>query len=512
TQILINLVSEHTGYPPEMLGPDLDLEAELGVDSIKRIEILDGFQKQLPPQLASRMQEHIERFTKVKSLNELVETFMREVGQSAALASIVKESDSIPTVTESQATAQPTQFDIATEKADEKTEVEIENDSARGESCPRYLLRPEVEPLPERESVAPTGLFLITEDELSVARHVAESLHQKGARAVVISRNALSSHEELRRNVAELQQAHGPIEGIVHLAALARAELPENLAGWRRQTQIESKSLFQLLRMCADSVAFEGGEWKGRVVSASLLGGFFGREGVCGPGLPTGGSSYGLLKSAAIEWPGITARALDFDDELAADEMAERIVAELLLSSGEQFEVGYPSGQRTVFRTTSAPLKTQPADARLVPEADWVLMLTGGAQGITAEVARMLAVRGMRMIILGRSPEPCEESAGTAGVEDVNLLRRHFMEQGKTDDGPLTPAKIETKIQTLLRERAIRRNLDYLRRTGVEVEYHAVDVRDEAAFGSLISQVYARHGRLDAVFHGAGVIEDKLLK
>jgi len=37
-------------------------------------------------------------------------------------------------------------------------------------------------------------------------------------------------------------------------------------------------------------------------------------------------------------------------------------------------------------------------------------------------------------------------------------------------------------------------------------------VRDAAAFGALIDDLYARHGRLDVVIHGAGVIEDKLLK
>ncbi|HKA91086.1 MAG TPA: SDR family NAD(P)-dependent oxidoreductase, partial [Haliangiales bacterium] len=32
------------------------------------------------------------------------------------------------------------------------------------------------------------------------------------------------------------------------------------------------------------------------------------------------------------------------------------------------------------------------------------------------------------------------------------------------------------------------------------------------AFGALIDDLYARHGRIDGVLHGAGVIEDKLLR
>jgi len=45
---LVQIVSDRTGYPPEMLDPSLDLEADLGIDSIKRVEILNNFRKLLP--------------------------------------------------------------------------------------------------------------------------------------------------------------------------------------------------------------------------------------------------------------------------------------------------------------------------------------------------------------------------------------------------------------------------------------------------------------------------------
>jgi len=44
--LLLRLVSERTGYPIDMLHPNLDLEADLGIDSIKRVEILGSFQQQ----------------------------------------------------------------------------------------------------------------------------------------------------------------------------------------------------------------------------------------------------------------------------------------------------------------------------------------------------------------------------------------------------------------------------------------------------------------------------------
>lgn len=41
---LIGLVADRTGYPVEMLGLDLDMEADLGIDSIKRVEVLGDLQ------------------------------------------------------------------------------------------------------------------------------------------------------------------------------------------------------------------------------------------------------------------------------------------------------------------------------------------------------------------------------------------------------------------------------------------------------------------------------------
>ena len=43
-----NLIAEKTGYPPEMLEDDMDLEGELGVDSIKQVEILSALRDAMP--------------------------------------------------------------------------------------------------------------------------------------------------------------------------------------------------------------------------------------------------------------------------------------------------------------------------------------------------------------------------------------------------------------------------------------------------------------------------------
>src|SRR3546814_8641310 len=70
--LLIGIVAERTGYPHEMLGLDADLEADLGIDSIKRVEILGAFQKALPADAGTQMQAGMEHFTKAKSLSAIL--------------------------------------------------------------------------------------------------------------------------------------------------------------------------------------------------------------------------------------------------------------------------------------------------------------------------------------------------------------------------------------------------------------------------------------------------------
>ena len=46
--LLLEVVSEKTGYPTEMLELSMELDADLGIDSIKRVEILSALQERLP--------------------------------------------------------------------------------------------------------------------------------------------------------------------------------------------------------------------------------------------------------------------------------------------------------------------------------------------------------------------------------------------------------------------------------------------------------------------------------
>jgi NAD(P)-dependent dehydrogenase (short-subunit alcohol dehydrogenase family) len=101
-----------------------------------------------------------------------------------------------------------------------------------------------------------------------------------------------------------------------------------------------------------------------------------------------------------------------------------------------------------------------------------------------------------------------EEDAELAAALDEPAMRRLVIARnpGKR------PAEIEAEFARLVAAREVRATLAALRDAGAAATYHQADVRDRAAFGALIEALYERHGRLDGVIHGAGVIEDKLAR
>ena len=66
---LLEVISERTGYPTDMLAPELNLEADLGIDSIKRTEILAALHRQTGRIGPDRM----ERVSSLKTISEIAD-------------------------------------------------------------------------------------------------------------------------------------------------------------------------------------------------------------------------------------------------------------------------------------------------------------------------------------------------------------------------------------------------------------------------------------------------------
>lgn len=251
--------------------------------------------------------------------------------------------------------------------------------------------------------------------------------------------------------------------------------------------------------------AVEGGGW---FVNLTALGGKFGLEDAPGASLVAAGT-LGIAKTLARECPRLAVKAIDVDPSLDPHLLAGSILAELSADDAT-IEVGLARDGRFRLELTSddAPLEIAPPAI----DRDWVILITGGAYGVTAEIAKSLAGRGgPTLVLVGRSPLPAPETTETQGLRGVDLKKR-LIELARGRGEKVLPADIERARQRIEKDRTIRETIDECQAAGARVEYHALDVRDAEAFGRLIDDLYARHGRIDGVVHGAGIIDDKRIR
>ena len=78
---LFSVIAEKTGYPIEILNLDQQLEADLGIDSIKRVEILSAFEGQIP----DIKDVNLEEVASLSTLRDVV-AFMEKFSDKLGLA------------------------------------------------------------------------------------------------------------------------------------------------------------------------------------------------------------------------------------------------------------------------------------------------------------------------------------------------------------------------------------------------------------------------------------------
>ncbi len=463
---LLAIVAERTGYPTHMLHPDLDLEADLSIDSIKRIEILAEFCKRLKlvgPQIKDD-QKVIDKLAAQKTIRSIVawlETHLRgirEQGNEAATSQVHHECAT------TLAQLEPPQHISATP-----------ND-ASGAPLKRYVVTVHKAPAVSANGASLLGKsFAIVNDGRQVAEQLTTLLEARGAQVRIL-------HDS--ENV-------GQTDGLIHLGAL-RADADLSCASRLFSMLKESLQHRTTLVLVATSLESHARQDGAQTVSA----------------LPVGGCA-GLIKTLALERPDIKTRVVDVDMTEGSEQTAKHLLDELICLGHGPVEVGYHNGSRTCRKVEEKELAERGNNLHLKLAKSSVVLITGGARGITAKVAIALARKyACRLELVGRSSvSPEGLDAELAAISDRPSLRRRLAERGMTH-----PAHIEAECSRIFAQTEITANLQAMEAYGSTVRYHAVDVRDDVRFGKLIDSIYDDCGKIDGVIHGAGIIEDKLIE
>lgn len=492
TQQLLELVSTRTGYPKEMLRMDLDLEGELGIDSIKRVEILGTLAESLGTVDEMDSPIELEQLTTLRTLGGIIDYLEEALAETEASAGETPSTNKAVPDSPSEAIDEPSLSEDALKVQRGLVEV-VELPPPGGSS-----------------RLIPSGSVLITDDGRGLAAEIAGRLGEFEIDAIVIDpeETDLTDEDTVEKRLNAIRDEEGSIGGLIHLAPLA--ELSETDT-WSERAHRDVKSLYLLARVLETDLCEAGQSGGAFLLAPTLLGGqlALGEAALPDPFLAGHGGILGFIKCLASEWPDVLVRGVDFDEVSSPPQFAELLLNELIEEEGP-LEVGYRHSQRYTWEPVQVELNADQPGIEI--DSDSTILITGGARGITARIALELAKRHQpKLVLLGRSPQPESEPEHTARLEGQAEIKAALIAHLEKAGEEFTPATVEKQYQQLIRDREIRSNLKAIQDAGSIVSYRSVDVRDEMAMAELIQDLQSQGG-IDGVIHGAGVIDDKLVK
>ncbi|MBW4563938.1 MAG: acyltransferase domain-containing protein [Mojavia pulchra JT2-VF2] len=342
-QTLLTITSEKTGYPVEMLEMDMDMEADLGIDSIKRVEILGAMQEMYP----DLPKPNIEELGDLRTIGQIVDYLQKLAGGEKKKYQLEFDDEPI---------------------------INVDHNVQRLPAKLKFLPTPDY-----LDFSLPEGhIGLVTDDGSLTTSVVVQSLIEKGWKIVVLSfpqsivpQQALLPPGVTRITLADLSEqllqdklsafSAGVAEGIatnfgnigafIHLHPVFPVSRTKTIS-YLEQEKAIVKHVFLMAKHLKKPLNDAARYGRSCFVTVARLDGAFGFEhnvnfGVIGAGLA------GLTKTMRWEWPKVYSRAIDLSPSLDAQQSAQHIIAELHDSNLYISEVAYGAQGRVTLTSSS---------------------------------------------------------------------------------------------------------------------------------------------------------------
>ena len=465
---LLALVSEKTGYPLDMLDADLDLEADLGVDTVKQADL----------------------FASVREIYNIPRDENRKLRDFPTLAHVIRF------VHEQRPDLAPAAVPQPPVPSPQSPALAPSPRPPQSVAVPRRVPAPVLRP--------PLGICKTTAVTLGPGRRIAIMPDKGGVASALAERLAASGAEVI---LLDGTPVTGPIHGVYWLPALDNeGSLREmDLAAWRAALQVRVKSLYTTMRGLYEQIATPDTF----LVSATRLGGQHGYD-EAGAVAPMGGAVAGFTKTYRRERPDAFVKTVDFAADCSATEVAEALVAETQRDPGA-IEIGYRDGLRwSVGLEEQSAADGQPG---LELNKDTVFLVTGAAGSIVSAItADLAAASGGTFYLLDLVPEPDPDNPDLRRLaHDKDGLMRDLHARIKARGERATPALVEKELAGLERAQAALEAIGAVRAAGGTVRYYSVNLTDADAVAQVIGDVRERSGRVDVLLHAAGLERSRFL-
>ncbi len=485
---ILFLIAEKTGYPVEMLDPELDLEADLGIDTVKQAELFAEIRGNWGIDRDDNLQ--LADFPTINHIVQFVYDRKPELKQDSVLLSVTTT----------------TSADLVSEKAPED-HIKFSNLEAVNQ-IPRRIPTPQLRPALKYCKASGVQLndettVLVMPDNGGVAKSLLSQLKKSGAKVHVLDQGITA--DQLSKQLCDLS-ANGPIHGVYWLPALDYEGDIEKLSyrDWKAATQLRVKLLYATMRelvLLKNENVF--------LVSATCMGGHFGYD-ENGALAPLGGAVSGFTKAYKREHPAAQVKVVDFEKSRKTTANAQLLIDETLLDPGI-VEVGYKDEQRWSIGLQEVPVPQGSEGMKLTKESTF--LVTGAAGSITSAItADLAAASSGTFFLLDLTPSPDQSDADLIRfANDKEGLKREIFNRMTASGDKPTPVKVDKELAAIERRYSALAAIEAVEKAGGTAHYYSVDLRDQKAVAAAVKDIKKKVNRIDVMLHAGGLEISRLL-
>lgn len=543
--LLLKVVSDKTGYPQEMLDLDLDLEADLSIDSIKRVEIIGTLKNELGSFGKNDSNEDLimEQLAAVKTLNALL-SWLTTYSESPTISDknpIIETAISkstIPSVFPLEE-LQSVILNIVSEKTgypiemlglDLDLEADLSIDSIKrmeiiGELKTKIGFGEDIEQLDDvMEKLAAiktlkglaswisesSGNISSTSEQNLLSRlrfdlalsEVSETLNTEilQGKSFAITQGNLLETAAIKQKLENYGAIVEFVDKDNNLSKFDGLIILDLFSSDSHHNILDHVDLIKKLDLDKVQWIYLVSDIPAHIEELSDIRALRNYKGFSG-----------LFKSLAKEFERTNCRLISLAHPKEVNQISEIIFQEIL-STDKPAEVIYKKNKRHIVAIIPSPLSNSIQNAHINLDTNSVVLVLGGAQGITSELIKhMSQAYPCNYILVGRSKDPRNDVPEFKELEMMKTkeeIRTFFIKSKKFT----SPSDIEKETIKVFKNNQIVRTIRDMEQLGNTIVYESLDLCDENGLSDLIHSIYKKYNRLDGVIHGAGLLEDKLFK
>ena len=483
------IIAEKTGYPVEMLESNLDLEADLGIDSVKQGEIFAVVREHFGYE-----QDETANIKEFNTIEKIVDYTSKAMGAGNEKSEEVSKK-------------------VEENKLNKL--FELDNDSI----STRYIGVSVEKKYPQNteEFKFKGKRVLLVEDSLdqSITKNLIELLKNDDIQVCVLGNSKYEGITSVPVNFKDVENLKSSISKAID--KLEKVDIIINLNGIRKEVHFynvdydlwdsEVREVYNVIFYTSKYAYNYLGENPKECAyfAATNIGGIFGVE-RDSLNNPIGAIVDGYLKGLEKELRPLNCKICDFTEVDDAENVAKILYNDYKVRES-LVEVGYCNGIRKTICVIPKEIKDRESLEQFKLDKNDVVVVSGGGRGIILECVKGLAeLYNPKIIITGRTDLPKGDEEWLAfNDEEIEKYKTEYIRELITKKQVNTPFEAIGKYNKLLNARELYKNIKDLNDIGYDINYLKCDICSDEDTTKLAKYIKDTYGEVTGIINGAGL-------